>query len=201
MSWRARLIVAGSAVAVLLLAWAIAARAFAATGNTSASRFDAIIILGASIDRDGNPTPTLLSRITEGVHEYERGVAPRILVTGGPQKGHIQANVMARVAEAQGVPASAVVQEPDADNTIENACYSTRIMKQHGWHSAEVVTSPSHLPRADLIFSKMPIAWRGHVAPSLAEPSLWTSWGAPALEVLHMDYYLVFSQWAERCSP
>jgi uncharacterized SAM-binding protein YcdF (DUF218 family) len=198
---RTKLIVAAGAGVLLLLVWSIAARMFAPAGNTSASRLDDIIILGASIDRDGNPGPVLLSRISEGVHEYERGIAPRIIVTGGEQHGHIQAQVMARLVEAQGVPSSAVFIEPNAENTIENACYTARIMKQHGWHSAEVVTSASHLPRASLIFSRVPIAWRGHAANSLSEPSTFTSWIASFDEVFHTGYYLLYSQWADRCSP
>ncbi len=201
LSLRTRLILAGSGLAGLLLLWAFLARALAPAGNTSAGRFDTIIILGAGIDRDGNPSPILLSRITEGVREYERGVAGHIIVTGGEQKGHIQADIMARLVEAQGVPSSAVVPEPRAANTIENACYSARIMKQHGWKSAEVVTSASHLPRAGIIFNRVPIEWRGHAAPSLAEPAAGTSWSDSAVEVLHTGYYLLYSQWADRCSP
>lgn len=184
-----------------MLLWAILARILAPTGNTSTTRFDAIIILGASIDSDGNPTPVLLSRITEGVREYERGMAPHVIVSGGEQKGRIQAEIMARLVQAQGVPASAIVLEPKAENTIENACYSARIIKQHGWKSAEVVTSASHLPRTGMIFSRVPIDWRGHPAPSLAEPAQDPSFAASALEVLHTSYYLLYSQWAERCSP
>jgi len=202
MRLRTRLILAGAALAGASLVWAMAARFFAPAGNTSASRFDAIIVLGAHTDRDGNPTPALLARITEAVHEYERGVAPRLIVTGGPDRGgNVQASVMARVAQAQGVPAAAIFVEPNAENTIENACFSARIMKEHGWKSAEVVTSANHLPRAGLIFSRLPIAWRGHAAPSLSEPSSGASWSASLMEVLHTGYYLLFSQWADRCSP
>jgi uncharacterized SAM-binding protein YcdF (DUF218 family) len=198
---RTRIILGVSSLTVVVLLWAIFARAFAPTGNTAQSRFDAIIILGAGIDSDGNPDPVLLSRLTEGVREYERGVAPRILVTGGEQHGHIQASVMARVTQAQGVPASAIVMEPNAENTIENACFSARIMKQRGWNSAMVVTSASHLPRAGVIFSHLPIAWRMQTAPSLAQTSPASEWIASADEDLHMVYYLLYSQWADRCSP
>jgi uncharacterized SAM-binding protein YcdF (DUF218 family) len=201
LSLRARLILAGGGVAVLLLLWAMLARVLAPTGNTGASRFDAIVILGAGIDADGNPSPVLLSRITEGVREYERGVAPRVIVSGGEQKGRIQAEIMARLVRAQGVPESAIVLEPRAENTIENACFSARIMKQHGWKSAEVVTSASHLPRTGVIFNRMPIEWRGHMAPSLYASSADPSWSAWAIEVMHMGYYLLYSQWANRCSP
>ena len=87
--------------------------------------------------------------MTEGVREYERGVAPRLILTGGAAHNQfVEARVMARTAEAQGIPASAIFVEPEARDTIQNACYSVRIMKAHGWRSAEVVSSASHLPRA-----------------------------------------------------
>jgi uncharacterized SAM-binding protein YcdF (DUF218 family) len=201
LSLRTRIILAGAGVGFALLLWAVLARVFAPTGNTNASRFDAIIILGSKIDSDGTPSPNLLSRVTEGVREYERGVAPRIIVTGGKTSAYTEAEVMARLARAQGVPDSAIVKESQAENTIQNACYSTRIMKQHGWKSAEVVTSPSHLPRAGIIFSHTPIEWRSHSAPSLDAPAQGTPWSASVSEVLHTGYYLLYSQWAGRCSP
>ncbi|HWG20241.1 MAG TPA: YdcF family protein [Terracidiphilus sp.] len=191
-------LLASVALVCVVLAWAMLARIFAPTGNTSATRFDAIIVLGAGVDREGNPTPALLARVTEGVREYERGVAPRLILTGGPSHGFVQADVMARIAQAQGVPASAILTEPQAGNTIQNACFSTRILKAHGGQSAEFVTSAVHLPRAGLIFSRMPIAWRAHPAPALDQSSAGFS---AASEVLHTAYYLIYSQWAGRCSP
>ena len=65
-----------------LLCWGTAARLLAPTSNTSLTRFDAIIVLGYPADSDGNPTPEQLARVNEGVHEYERGVAPRLIMSG-----------------------------------------------------------------------------------------------------------------------
>jgi uncharacterized SAM-binding protein YcdF (DUF218 family) len=175
------------------------ARAFAPPGNTSATRFDALIVLGSPADAEGNPTPVQLSRVTEAVHEYERGVATHLILTGGTTHGgHVEAEVMARTAEAQGVPASSIVVEPQALDTIQNACYSVRIMKAHGWRSAEVISNAGHLPRAGLIFSRLPIDWRTHAAPSL-EPEITSP--VAGLEVLKTLRYLVYAQWGERCTP
>ena len=201
LSRRGKIIVVFMGLVVAILGWACLARALAPTGNTSVSRFDAIIVLGATIDRDGNPGRTVLSRLTEGVHEYERGVAPRILVTGGEQHGRIQADVMARVLEAQGVPASAILIEPEAGNTIENACFSDHMLKARGLTSAEVVTSPSHLPRAGIIFSRSHLQWRMHAAPPMEPESAIAANLGAANEVLHTAYYLLISSWAYRCSP
>ena len=72
---------------------------------------------------------------------------------------------MAELAEEQGVPDPAIFEEDHAQNTVQNAYYSVRMMESHGWHSAEVVSSSSHLPRASLIFRHFPIEWRMHASP------------------------------------
>lgn len=196
-TWRARAILAATAAVAVLATWGVLARAFAPKGNTARTRFDTIIVLGSPADAEGNPTPEQLARVTEAVREYERGVAPRLILTGGAtRRGYVEANVMARAAEALGVPSSSIFPEPDAMDTIHNACYSARIMQAHGWRSAEVVSSDSQLPRAGLIFSRQPLEWRTHAAPSLEPGS--GAW-LDALEVLKTMRYLVYASWAEKC--
>jgi len=201
-SWKPRLVLAASAAVLLLLAWAAIARGLAPASNTSLTRFDAIIVLGSPADSDGNPTPTQLARVTEAVHEYQRGVAPRLILTGGPAHNRfVEAQVMARSAEAQGIPPSAVLIEPEAKDTIQNACYSLRILRAHGWHTAEVISSPSHLPRAALIFQKLPLAWRTHPAPPIAPESPAYHTAISTVELLKTARYLTWSRWMETCEP
>jgi uncharacterized SAM-binding protein YcdF (DUF218 family) len=80
---------------------------------------------------------------------------------------------MAALAIAQGVPPSAVIEEGQAQNTIQNIFYSERLMAQHGWTSAEVVSSPSHLPRTALILQHYPLSWNTHPAPWPSEYTFW----------------------------
>lgn len=183
-----------------LLIWAALERVLAPTGNTRQDHFDALIVLGAPADSDGNPTPAELERVTEAVHEYERGVAPRIILSGGAVRNRfVEALAMARLAEAQGIPAAAIVIEPEARNTIENACDSVRIMRSRGWESAEVISSPSHLPRAGLILSRLPIEWRVHAAPVLEPESAWKTVGSETMEILKTVRYLVWARPIEPC--
>jgi uncharacterized SAM-binding protein YcdF (DUF218 family) len=185
-----------------LINWAVLARQLAPTSNTSLTRFDAIIVLGAPADTDGNPTPTQLARVTEAVHEYERGVAPRLILSGGVDRNRpVEAEVMARTAEAQGIPASAIYEEGHAEDTIENGCYSVRIMQSHGWHSAEVVSSTYHLPRAGIIFSQLPIEWRTHRAQPLWPATVLHLAKVNTLETLKTLRYLVWARWMENCAP
>jgi uncharacterized SAM-binding protein YcdF (DUF218 family) len=190
------------AVCLVLTGWAIVARSSAPASNTSLTRFDAIIVLGTPADGDGNPTPELLSRVTEAVHEYERGVAPRLILSGGAAHNHfVEARVMARVAEAQGIPASAISIEPQAIDTIQNACYSVRIMQNHDWHSAEVISSGFHLPRAGLIFERFPLEWRTHEAPLTPPRSSAYQAAVSTVETMKTVRYLVWTRWSEHCEP
>jgi uncharacterized SAM-binding protein YcdF (DUF218 family) len=200
MSWRTRSIFVSAAVVVVLVVWAMLARAFAPAGNTARSRFDAIIVLGSPADSEGNPTPAQLARVTEAVDEYERGIAPRLILTGGPTNhAYVEAQVMGRAAEAMGVPRSSIVLEPAAMNTVQNACFSERIMKAQGWRSAEVVSAATHLPRAGLIFSRLPMEWRTHAAPSLEPEAGFSQEIGAGVEVLKTMRYLVYAQWADKC--
>ena len=200
--WQTYTVLAGISLTGILLGWAALARAFAPQSNTQLTRFDAIIVLGYKADSDGNPTPRQLARVTEGVHEYMRGVAPRLILTGGAASNRfVESQVMARVAESDGIPATAIFVEPKSQSTIENACFATRIMKAHGWKSAEVVSSASHLPRAAMIFNQLPVEWRMHAAPPLEPPSGIASTATGALELLKTVRYLVYADWADRCQP
>jgi uncharacterized SAM-binding protein YcdF (DUF218 family) len=197
--WILRATLGGVALAVMLVGWSVIARRLAPTANTSRDHFDAILVLGTPADADGNPTPEQLARVTEAVREYERGIAPRLLFTGGPaHNNYVEADVMASSAAAQGIPPSAIFVETKATDTIQNACYSARIMQAHGWHSAEIVSSPYHLARAAMIFSHTPLDWRMHAAPPMQPDEAQSN---SIAEILKTTRYLLYASWAERCEP
>lgn len=202
LGWRSRAAFCAAAVVLALLAWAAIARTIAPASNTSLTRYDAIIVLGSPADADGNPTPAMLARVTEAVQEYQRGAAPRLILSGtAAHNQFVEARVMARAAHAQGIPDSAIVLEPEARDTIQNACYSVRIMKARGWHSAEVISEAYHLHRAGLIFSRLPVEWRMHAAPALQPESAVYAIGDSAMETLKTARYLVWTRQMERCEP
>jgi uncharacterized SAM-binding protein YcdF (DUF218 family) len=184
-----------------LVAWAVLARALAPKGNAAQDHFDVLIVLGSPADADGNPTRTALERVTEAVDEYERGVAPRMIFTGGAAHNRfVEAKVMARSAEAQGIPETVIYVEPEARDTIENACNSVRMMRNNGWRSAEVISSPSHLPRVGMIFSRLPLEWRMHAAPELGPARTGATAAATIMEILKTMHYLAWSRQLEHCA-
>lgn len=200
LSWKARGAVAASAVVVGVIAWAAIARALAPTENTAQDHFDVLIVLGSPADADGNPTPMELERVTEAVDEYERGVASRMIITGGAAHNqYVEADVMARVAEAQGIPAGAIVEERTALDTIQNACDSLKIMRRHGWESAEVISSASHLPRTGLILSRLPLKWRTHASHALQPEGPWMHAATTAIEIAKTARFLLWARQTEKC--
>ena len=90
--------------------------------------------------------------------------------------------------------------EEKARDTIQNGCYSVRIMEGHGWHSAEVISNASHLPRAGLIFSDLPVEWRTHAAPSFGRVSTLGAGKSAALETLKTLRYLLWARKTENCA-
>jgi len=153
------------------------------TQNTALTHFDTIIVLGTPANPDGTPSPEQRERTLEGVREFKAGIAPHLILTGGPAHNQfVEAHVMAVLAIAQGVPPGAVIEEGKAQNTIQNIFYSEHIMAQHDWTSAEVVSSPSHLPRTALILEHFPLQWSTHAAPWPSEYSLWQNAAHCAVE-------------------
>ena len=202
MTWRGKLVLSFVAEALVLLGWAAVARQLAPDSNTSLIHFDAIIVLGTPTDSDGNPTPAQLARVTEAVREYERGVAPRLILSGGPAHNHfVEADAMARSAHALGIPESAMFIESQAWDTIQNARYSVAIMRSHGWRSAEVISSQAHLPRAAMIFERLPIEWRTHAAPPLEPENGFYLFAENTAETIKTARYLVWNRWVEPWQP
>ncbi len=94
-----------------------------------------------------------LARYRDGVRLYQAGWAPHILFSGAAWDGtHSNADVMRTMALADGVPPSAILVDPLADDTYGNAVNTREILLAHGLHSAVLVTSPYHLNRAVLTF-------------------------------------------------
>ena len=135
------------------------------THTTGADHFDTLIVLGCPANPDGSVSPEERERVLEAVREFRAGRAEHVIITGSAAHSRwVEAEVMGRLAQAQGIPADALVEERQALNTIQNIYYSQALMQQHGWVSAEVISSPNHLPRTGLILEHWQFPWRTHAA-------------------------------------
>jgi uncharacterized SAM-binding protein YcdF (DUF218 family) len=139
---------------------------FAPHANAKLNKVDTLIVLGCPTKADGSPTPEQRERVMEGVREFKKGISSHIIMTGtAAHNRFVEAHAMAMLAEANGVPPSAIFEEDQAHDTIQNIYYSDKIMEANGWHTTEVVSSPYHLPRTILILRHYPqLQWETHAA-------------------------------------
>lgn len=115
-------------------------------------RFDAIVVLGCRVRPDGTPSGALARRARHGAHLYARGLAPRIVFTGGVgDHPPSEARAAASIARALGVPDEAIVLEETSTSTEENAREAARLI---GRGRVLVVTDAYHAFRAERVFAR-----------------------------------------------
>jgi uncharacterized SAM-binding protein YcdF (DUF218 family) len=118
-------------------------------GADNAQPADAILVLGAAVFESGQLSPVLEARVTHAVQLYQRGLAPCIVVSGGVgAHPPSEAEAMARAAITAGVPAEALLLEPQAHTTQQSIRLAAPLLEERGFHSIIVVSSPFHLFRA-----------------------------------------------------
>jgi uncharacterized SAM-binding protein YcdF (DUF218 family) len=110
---------------------------------------DAIVVLGARVRSDGQPGSDLLSRTYHAMDLYQANLAQNIICTGGFADERLSAAAVAcRFATDNGIPEDHVWLAAGTTNTAEDAASTARVMKEHGWKTAILVSHPLHLYRA-----------------------------------------------------
>jgi uncharacterized SAM-binding protein YcdF (DUF218 family) len=143
------LVILAGAITLLYIAWGVNR-----TGaRDQAQQADAIVILGARVEADGQPGPDLWVRTLHAVGLFQRGLAPYIICTGGYHDDRLSAAAVARnLAISQGVPANKILLADGSMTTREDATRARDLMIAHGWQTALLVSHPLHLERARLLF-------------------------------------------------
>ena len=107
---------------------------------------------------------------------------------------------MARTARAEGIPGLGDLcgtggPEYDPECMLRGANHEGAWLAVGGGGFA----APSHLPRAGMIFSRLPVEWRTHSAPPIEPESAGYAGAVASAEVLKTVRYLVWSRWRESC--
>lgn len=107
---------------------------------------DAAMVFGCPVYSKGKPSRNLKARVEAGVHLYQAGLVPVLLMSGGTgADGANEAEAMRDMAVEMGVPEEAVLLESQSDNTYANLQLSAPCLE--GWKSIILVSSAYHLPR------------------------------------------------------
>jgi uncharacterized SAM-binding protein YcdF (DUF218 family) len=165
-------ILLGIALAILLLSsneifskWLVRSLEWQYLPNGELPQAEAIVVLGGGTRPLIAPRPWYEineagDRILYGSLLYKQNKAPLLVVTGGRAEwlgdgGNPESQDMAAIAEAMGVPPSAIIQESQSFNTRDNAVNTKKILDQRGINKILLVTSALHMPRSMEIFRKV----------------------------------------------
>ncbi len=157
-------------IALGLVLWTASVAAVLLVGNhDSAQPSDAIVVLGAA-QYAGRPSPVLEARLSHAIRLYRRSIAPRLIVTGGKAEGDItsEAEVSARYARRQGVPASALIIEDESRSTTEQMHAVARMARARNMQSVVLVSDRFHMLRLLLTARKLRLV--AHGSPTRSSP-------------------------------
>jgi uncharacterized SAM-binding protein YcdF (DUF218 family) len=115
---------------------------------------DCIVVFAGGVGESGQAGGGYQERVKQAVDLYRAGYARELIFSSGFVFAFREAEVMQALAISNGVPAAAVYLETHATNTYENVLFSQRLMADHGWQSALLVSSPYHMRRAVMTWHK-----------------------------------------------
>lgn len=114
--------------------------------QVSGQSYDAIIVLGAGVYGNGEPTKILKDRLDRGIELYKAGAAPKMLMSGDNGKtNYDEVTAMKNYCLKQGVPAEDIFLDHAGFSTYESMYRAKAIF---GVKSAVVVTQHYHEGRA-----------------------------------------------------
>jgi uncharacterized SAM-binding protein YcdF (DUF218 family) len=134
---------------------------------------DAIIVLGAAEYR-GRPSPVLEARLNHALFLYLRGLAPRVITTGGAGGDPVftEGSVGRAYLTAHGVPPEAIVVEREGESTAQSVAAVVEIMRRMNLKSAIVVSDGYHIFRVKKMLESSGMQVYGSPRPSIP-PGEW----------------------------
>jgi uncharacterized SAM-binding protein YcdF (DUF218 family) len=138
---------------------------------------DAIIVLGAAEYR-GRPSPVLEARLNHGLFLYLKGLAPRIITTGGAGGDPVftEGSVGRTYLTQRGVPPEAIVVEREGESTAQSVAAVVEIMRRMELRSAIVVSDGYHIYRVKKMLESSGMQVYGSPRPSVLSGGFEEKW-------------------------
>jgi uncharacterized SAM-binding protein YcdF (DUF218 family) len=131
------------------LAWGLDRRGQRALD--ASAKFDAVVVLGARVHADGTASATLIRRAHAGADAVKRGLAPRLILSGGKVGSDVsEARAALPHALSRGIPEDSVALEETSTTTETNATEVARMLDANA--RVLVVTDAFHIVRSVRLF-------------------------------------------------
>lgn len=144
-------------VAAVLLYLAVTfVQVWQASRRDEARDVQAIVVLGAA-QYDGKPSPVLRARLDHAADLYRRGLAERVVVTGGKQTGDrmTEASVSADYLARNGVPQPAILREVKGRSSWQQLAAAAAFLRQRGITRVLLVSDGFHAARIAAIADEL----------------------------------------------
>ena len=125
---------------------------------------DVIVVLGAKAFPDGSCSLALSDRVRTACLLYHQGLAPRLIMSGGPVAGDMtEPEAMRRLAVSLGVPNAAILLDAGGRNTHATVRDTTEIFARYQMRRVLVVSHFFHLPRIKMAYQRA--GWNVYTVP------------------------------------
>ena len=168
------------AVGAILLLWLVSVGAVLTWAlEDDARKADAIVVMGAA-QYQGKPSPVLRERLDHALVLWQRGLAPRMVLTGGTGEGDTISEAAASRAYvmSRGVPDSAILLENDGRTSAQSLRAAVDMLHERELRTAIVVSDPFHMLRLEVLGRRYGID--PYTSPALPSPGaqhLLRRWG------------------------
>jgi vancomycin permeability regulator SanA len=157
-----------------------------------------ILIFGAAVRPDGNPSATLRRRVEAALACAKGDPHARFIPSGAVGRyGASEASVMARQLMNSGISSDRILLEETGDDTLSSARAFYRLLREHEFDGPVMVaTSGYHLPRCRVLLCIFGIAARPCPPPSsTASASFWKRWYWRLREIPALPYDVILAVW------
>lgn len=144
-------------LALLLLTWLGLVLAVVSWGRRDEAKpASAIVVLGAA-QYEGRPSPVLRARLDHALGLWRRGLAPRLILTGGRGVGDTtsEAETGKRYVMRRGVPETAISLETKGRTTSESLHAVSVMMRNSENRSVILVSDPFHMLRLTILARRL----------------------------------------------
>ena len=134
--------------------------------------FDAVIVLGAQVKPDGEPSVQLAWRLDTAAEVWKMKNVP-VVVCGakGKDEPEEEAYAMKRYLEGKGIPPDMILTDPDSFNTEQNLKHAKKLLDEYpeSVRKVVIVTSDYHVPRSMALAGDLGMTATGIGSPCLQE--------------------------------
>ena len=129
----------------------------------------AIVVLGAA-QYEGRPSPVLRARLDHAIELWHRGIAPRLILTGGrgPRDTTSEAEVGRLYAIRRGVASDAIALETAGRTTSESLHAVSRMLPAQKDRSVVLVSDPFHMLRLTIMARRLGL--NSYTSPTTTSP-------------------------------